>query len=177
MAGWLTALLLVAGVGGRPVRVLPKPRPMASAPAAGPVHFMTASPASISFQAGDPDSPSVPGNSAAVVTWSATGNNGRTWNLTVRSAASSFTNCPTVPVSAVTVTCTGATVSDGGRGTCAAPFTLSTSPQILIGGNEGSGGNADYAVNLSFTLADSWKYIARTSPQCSLFLTYTATLD
>jgi hypothetical protein len=33
-----------------------------------------------------------------------------------------------------------------------------------------------YAVTLSFTLADNWKYIAETSPPCSLSLSYAATV-
>ena len=147
---------------------------MAAAPAAGPVLFMSASPATISFQANDPDSPSDPGNSAATVGWWSYGGNGAAWSLTARAAASTFSNCPTVPVSAVTVSCTSATVS-GGSGSCRPPFTLSTSPQNIAVGTQGA--LSQYTVNLTFTLSDSWKFIAQLSPSCSLSITYTATLN
>jgi hypothetical protein len=54
--------------------------------------------------------------------------------------------------------------------------TLSTSSQTVANGTEASGQTL-YTVNLTFTLTDSWKYIAELSPQCSLSLTYNAVFN
>jgi hypothetical protein len=137
---------------------------------------LTISPATINFNATNPSSaPVVPGNAPASVTWQnldlATGS----WTLAVQAGAASFANCPRIPISAVTVSCTSATANDGGTGTCSAPFALSTSPQIAAGGNQAVL-TFSYAVTLNFILADSWKYIAETTPSCSLTLSYLATV-
>jgi hypothetical protein len=73
------------------------------------------------------------------------------------------------------VTCTSATVNGGGgTGVCGGAVTLSTASTQIASGFEGSG-TRNYAVNLGFTLADSWKYVAKISPLCTLTLTYTVT--
>jgi hypothetical protein len=95
--------------------------------------------------------------------------------LTVQAGSAGFGNCPTVPVSAVTVSCASATTNTGGSGKCGPAFALSTSPQVVAGGNQ-SGSTFSYAVTLTFSLADNWKYIAETSPSCLLTLSYTATV-
>jgi hypothetical protein len=110
------------------------------------------------------------------VTWQYTGTRNNTWNLTVQASAAAFANCPTVPVSAVTVTCASTTVSGGGAGACGAAFPLSTTAHVVASGTEGR--NSDtYTVVINFTLADSWKYIAKTSPACSSTLSYVTTLQ
>lgn len=176
MTGWLPISILLASGVVRPVVPPGKPRAVTIQPLAGPVLNMTATPSTISFQATNPDSPSDPGSSAATVTWNANGGNNKSWSLTVRSYSSAFTGCATVPVSAVTVSCSSATITGNGTGTCSAPFALSTTPQQLVSGREGSN-NASYTITLTFTLTDSWRYIAKLSPQCSLALTYTANLN
>jgi hypothetical protein len=94
----------------------------------------------------------------------------------VQAPSASFPGCSTVPVSAVTVTCSSATVSGGGSGSCGGPVVLSTSAQNLATGTEAFL-SATYTVNLTFTLTDSWKYVAQLSPPCSLTVTYTANLN
>ncbi len=134
---------------------------------------VSATPATITASATDPDLGSVSAT-PVTVSWSALlGLPTQTWTLYVQASGTSFAGCSTVPVSAVTVTCTAASASGiGGTGTCAGPFPLSTSPQLVASGAEGTAlGN--YSVNITYTVAESWKYIA--APSCTLTLTYTAT--
>jgi hypothetical protein len=177
MGAWLSTFVLLAAASGRPVRLPVRPHTISpTARLAGAVTNMTATPATISFQATDPDSPSVSGSSPGSVTWKATGIIPASWSLTVQAPAATFPGCPTVPVSAVRVTCTGVTVTGGGNGSCSGPVSLSTSAQNLAAGTEGLL-NTTYTVNVTFTLTDSWKYIAQLSPQCSLSISYTANLN
>ncbi len=91
--------------------------------------------------------------------------------MSVQATASTFSGCSTVPVSAVTVACATASVDGGGgTGSCGAPFTLSTVAQQVAGGVEGDG-TQFYLVQLNYTLAESWRYVA--SPSCAVTLTYT----
>ena len=138
------------------------------------VGTVTATPSTISFNATDPDLGSVAGNSPATVSWDATaGNNSNNWTLTVQAAATSFTGCGTVPVGAVTVACSSASVSaGGGTGVCSGAFPLSTLSQQVAGGKEGNG-TRSYTVNINFTLTDRWRYVAALSPPCTITLTYT----
>jgi hypothetical protein len=154
-------------------------KPHKVAPAAGPivpllatVGTVSASPATISFTATDPDLGSVPGSAASTVSWTTTGGlTTSTWTLQVQAAAASFTGCGTVPTSAVTATC--GSVTGGTSGACKPAITLSTTAQQVATGKESTSLNAPYSVILNFKLADSWKYIAKSS--CTLTLTYTAT--
>jgi len=96
--------------------------------------------------------------------------NKQNWTLTAQAGAASFTGCATVPASAVTVTCASTSVTGGGgTGSCSGSFTLSSSPQQVAGGLEGN----SYTVTLNFKLTDRWRYIAATTPSCTLTLTYT----
>jgi hypothetical protein len=148
--------------------------PLAGPPAATSLASVTASPSTISFTATDPDLGSVAGSSASTVSWTTSGgSSGSTWNLKVQAGAASFTNCASVPTSAVTATCSS--VTGGSSGACSAAITLSTSGQQVATGHEANGGSQPYSVKMNFTLADSWAYIAKTSPACTLTLTYTVT--
>jgi hypothetical protein len=143
-------------------------------PLATSVATITATPSTISFTATNPDLGSVAGSSASTVSWKTTGgSSSSTWNLKVQAAATSFTNCATVPMSAVTVSCSS--VTGGSSGACATSFALSTTAVQVASGKESTASNATYSVNLNFTLADSWQYIAKQSPSCTLTLTYTVT--
>ena len=176
MSGWQFIPLAVALAAGPPAPVTSKPRVATVAPRATASITLSVTPATISFQATDPDSPADPGSSAAVVKWTSNSTVLRQWSLSVQPSATSFQGCPTVPVSAVTVTCTQATNATlFGNGACSAPAALTTSPQTVASGNEGLGSGA-YEVDLTFTLTDSWKYIANSSPQCTLTVTYTSNL-
>lgn len=180
----LTApLVLWLGVFRGTAQVVPGPQksrvvaragtlgPLAPGPLAS-VASVTASPGTISFTATDPDLGSVSGSSASTVSWTtSSGSSSNTWTLQVQGSAATFGNCPTVPASAVTVTCTS--VTGGSSGACNASFPLSTTGQQVAAGQESSGTNKAYSVTINFTLADSWAYIAKTSPACTLTLTYT----
>ena|SRR5579871_734029 len=132
------------------------------------------SPATISFAAVNPDStPVVSGSAPAAVTWQNLDFNQGNWTLTVQAAGAGFTSCPSLPLSAVTVSCSSVTTTIGGTGNCAAAFPLSTTAQTVASGTQ-SFLTYSYSVNVNFTLADNWKYIAETSPSCSLSLSYTA---
>lgn len=141
-------------------------------PLTATVGTLTASPATISFTATDPDLGSVAGSAASTASWTtSSGSTTSAWNLQIQAAAASFTGCATVPMSAVTVTC--GSVTGGTSGACKPAITLSTTAQQVATGNESASTNAPYSVTLSFSLADSWKYIAKSS--CTLTLTYTVT--
>ena len=164
-------VVLSASQKGRAVAGVNRVLPMAGAATVGTV---TASPATISFTATDPDLGAVSGNSAGIVHWTTTNGSGSsTWNLSVRSTASSFANCGTAPASAVTVQC--GSVTGGTGGSCKPGFKLTTSNQVIASGNESTGANANYWTSVTFTFTDSWSYIARQTPSCSLSLTYTVT--
>ena len=143
-------------------------------PMATSLSAVSASPGTISFTATDPDLGSVAGSSAATVSWTTSGGSAAsTWNLKVHGNPASFTNCATVPRSAITVTCGG--VTGGSAGTCGGAITLTGTGQQIASGKESTSANAPYSVTLHFTLADSWSYIAKQSPSCTLTLTYTVT--
>ena len=174
MTGWLSIALLAA-MGARPV-VIPtgKLRPMAASPQVG--NFtLTVNPATITFSATNPGTiPVVAGSSSVIATWSALAS-GNNWSLTVQATTPTFTNCSTVPVSAVTVSCSAPSITGlGGSANCAAASPLSNTRAVTVAsGSEGTI-SWSYSVTISFTLADSWSYIAETSPACTLSLTYTA---
>jgi hypothetical protein len=128
-------------------------------------------PSTITFTSPDPDVTPVNGNTTATISWSMNGIL-NTWTLSVNAAASSFTSCPLVPVSAVKVQCSSATPGLLGSANCAGgTLTLSTSPQTIASGTQGLSGTT--TVTVMFTFTDAWKYPANSS--CSLSLTYTAT--
>lgn len=177
---WLTIPVLWAVSTGQPVSKLVAPKATRNFATVHPMangnFTVTVSPATISFTATNPNSaPVVAGSATATASWNNLDFNTGAWNLTVQSAAASFVNCATVPVSAVTVSCASVTTTVGGSGSCAAGFKLSTSPQIVASGNQALL-TYSYTITLNFTLADSWKYIAENSPSCSLSLAYTATV-
>jgi len=140
----------------------------------GTVGLLSASPASLSFTASNPDAGVVSGSSPASLTFNvSSGDHNKTWTLSVQSDSSTFDGCPTIPVTAVQVSCGTASVGgSGGTAGCSGPFPLSTSPQQIAGGAQADGvGSNSYAVSINFTLAESWRYVA--NPSCSTTLTYT----
>ena len=130
-----------------------------------------ATPAAIRFTATDPDQGAVAGT-PATITWVTDRGSNNFWSISVNADRSTLNGCGTVPTSAIRVSCSSATVSGGGgTGTCAAPFSLSGTPQLVAGGREGSS-TRTYTVNINFSFTDSWRYIASNGPSCSLTLTY-----
>jgi hypothetical protein len=179
MVVWLsvTALLAAAGrpAAPRPPTAHAKPLTAQARPAAGDFS-LSVSPATITFTATNPDSAPVDlGNAGAWVSWQSRVGKAGSWSLTVQAGSPGFSNCPAIPISAVTVFCASAATNTGRSGNCSPPFALSTSPQVVARGNQGTT-TFSYAVTLSFTLADNWKYTAETSPSCSLSLSYAATV-
>lgn len=136
------------------------------------VSSFTAMPSAIYFTAANPDGGPVSGSSTATLSWSVAGGSTlQNWTVSVQATASSFTGCSTVPVSAVNVSCATAAVNGGGgTGSCGGSFSLSTVAQQVAGGAEGDG-LQDYTVQVNYSLADSWRYVA--NPSCSLTVTYT----
>jgi len=134
----------------------------------GTVQLLSASPGTVSFNANNPNSGSVFGSSNATVSWTiSAGSHLKNWTLSVQASSSSFSGCPTVPVSAVQVSC--GSVSGGSGGTCSGSSSLSTSFQQVAGGTQADLAGT-YSVSIDFTLAESWRYIANSS--CNITLTY-----
>jgi hypothetical protein len=138
------------------------------------VGVVTVSPSNISFTASNPDGGAVSASSPATLSWQVlSGSHLQTWNVSLQASSSTFSNCPTIPVSAVQVRCSTASVSGGGgSGSCGGSFPLSTTLQQAAGGVQGDNTNT-YTVYLTFTLAESWRYTANSS--CSLSITYSVT--
>ena len=136
----------------------------------GTVNSLLASPSSISFQASNPNGGVVSGSSPASLSWAIPdGSNLKTWTLSVQADSSTFSGCPSIPISAVVVSCGSASGGGGATGTCSGSFPLSTTPQQIAGGAQGDAANS-YFVSANFTLAESWHYVAKSS--CSITLTY-----
>ena len=138
--------------------------------------MVNVSPATLTFDATNPDlAPAVAAHANATVSWQNRSSIPGRWDLMVRADSASFTNCPRIPVSAVTVSCVSAVTNTASSGNCRPGFALSTSPERIAGGNQ-TGATFSYSVALSFTLADNWRNIAESSSPCSLSLSYTATV-
>ncbi len=140
------------------------------------IALFNVTPSNISFSATDPDFPTVAGSAPSTATFNLLGGApSRIWTLSVQASGSTFSGCTTVPVSAVTVTCSSAVVSNvggsTGSATCSPSASLSTTPQQVASGKEGTAGDF-YTITTNFTLTDSWKYIAATTPTCPITLTY-----
>jgi hypothetical protein len=140
--------------------------------ALGTLGSLSASPGTISFQASNPELGLVSGSSPGSLAWIVlSGSHAQNWSVSVQAGSSSFVGCATIPISAIRVTCSVATVSGGaGTGACSSSFPLSTTPQQVAGGSEGTGTNS-YSVSMNFTLAESWRYVANSA--CTITITYT----
>ena len=180
----MTAVLsiVVLSAAAAALRPAAPPRKLHTAanvkPMASDDFTLNVSPATITFTttSNPGTNPVVAGSSAATATWTTLSHRANNnWTLTVNAAAVSFTNCPWVPVSAVTVTCSSAGVSESGAtAVCSGAFPLSTTAQQVAGGSMDNRFSYNYTVTINFTLADSWKYIAEQNPACSLSLNYLA---
>lgn len=154
---------------------------MAAADAGGPrlaaISSYSATPATISFAATDPDGAPVSSSPSALL--SANINGGvttLTWNIRVRAAAANLTGCSkSIPVSAVTVATCSASATGGGTANCQTPFTLTTAYQVLVSGMEGAGAFS-ITTNVTYTLAESWSYIGTSTP-CTVTLNYNLTAN
>lgn len=131
---------------------------------------MTVTPSTINFSATDPDLGLVAGSAASTVSFTLWFGSASNWTLTISSSTSTFSGCTTIPASAITATCTAGTASQGSA-VCSAAGPLSTTGIQVASGAQGT--IANFTVTVNFTLSDSWKYIAQTSPTCPLSLTYT----
>ena len=177
MAGWFPiAVFAAAAVAGQRARPVVQPRTAASVqPLAGTTFPLSVVPATVTFQATDPDTSTVAGGSPASVSWTYNGQWFANWTLTVQAPSAYLTNCPGIPASAITVTCSSSSANNFGSASCAGAFPLSTTPQVVASGLEGVLAPS-YQIQISYTLSDTWKRAAQLSPSCSLSLTYIATL-
>ena len=141
--------------------------------AAARVEEFTATPGSVTFQAADPDAGFALNSTVTVVQWRITnGKDKDGWVLLASANAATFDGCPTIPVEAVTVTCTSATaLGSAATGTCAAPVKLAHSPVQIAGGQQGDKDH-QYIVTLTMRLEDKWSYIATAGATCGISLTY-----
>ena len=171
--------LLAAQTGKHPPKMAPHPA-LSVKPLATANFSVYASPSSISFAATNPDSPTVAGSATTTVSWTTTSTPANDpWKLQVSSTSSSFSNCATaIPASAVTITCTSGFNPGPGGFNCGAPATLSTSPVTVASGTlPYAGSSTSFWMTFTFTLTDSWSYIAQTSSSCTLNITYLATVN
>jgi hypothetical protein len=173
----LVAAALIAGPGGAPAEDKKPVRPQATAgpitPFAGTVTSLTFSPTTASFNSTNPDG--TVNASATVVSWRVTGGtNTLTWTLSVRGPASgSFTNCATIPNSAVRVSAPSGTVNGGGGSYVAGgTITLTSSDQQIASGLEGTG-TRNYTANVTYTIVDAWRFIPSGALGCTMAVTYT----
>lgn len=138
----------------------------------------TTTPAAITFTANNPGG-TIAGSATALLDMNVPNQNHNPWTITVQATTSSM-NCGTatpVPVSAITVTCSGAYKpgSHGGTVACSGAFALSSSSaQTIVSGTLATT-NGDYGATVTFTLNDSWNYIATTGQSCSVNINYVAT--
>jgi hypothetical protein len=141
------------------------------------IQVPTATPATITFTANDPDNPAVGGSVSATISFRVTGGaTARTWNVQVQATSANFSSCPSsVPVSQVTATCASVVVGGNATGTCSGPVNLSTGLQTVASGNEGSG-TVTYTVVVNYKFTDSWRFIP-TGSACSLGLSYLITAN
>ena len=139
------------------------------------LQIFTVSPATVSFTSSDPDASATSPSATVFLSFSGS-SSGKAWTLQVRTGASTLTNCPTVPLSAVSAMCTGVTPTGSGSptGGCAASVPLSTSYQTIASGIQGSGTDT-YTINLTYNFTDAWQYPGANS--CSVALTYQALAD
>jgi hypothetical protein len=158
----------LAHVGNRHVGLF---RPSHLNVAFGTLGAVSATPGTISFQASNPDGGPVSGSYPGSLTWMVlSGSHLQNWTLSVQAGSSTFTGCPTIPISAIHVNCGSASVSGGsGTGACSGSFPLSAAAQQVAAGAEGDG-TKSYSVSINFTLAESWRYLANSG--CTITLTY-----
>jgi len=136
------------------------------------IHSILATPATITFLATDPDSPTL--TVPVTVQFRTTGgSNTKAWQLDLQATSgANMVGCPSaIPINKIQVSCVSSSVDNGGTGVCAAPFNLSTGLQPIASGMEGTGNAVPYQVVLNFTFQDSWRYIA-TNTACSVTLNY-----
>jgi hypothetical protein len=176
----LVVVLVAVGAGG--LRAADRPpvpvqnRPLASS---GPGVFarldtLTVNPRTVSFVSSDPDTSgtvTVP----ATVSWNMrSGWPFNYWTLSVRATGAYLTGCPSIPVSAVQLTCEKVTDpwALGGGACTVSTINLSTTSQQIATGREDPF-QGSYLVNLHFTFKDSWRYIATSGQTCSVDLVHT----
>lgn len=131
------------------------------------LHNSAILPTTLTLSSSDPDSGVVNASGTSVLSFRTTsGLPSRSWTVKAQATGTTFTGCPsTVQTSVVKLTCTSVSVSSPATGTCAAPITLSTSPQLLAGGVEDGKSNADYSIsfNVDIVFTDAWNYIPTTT--------------
>lgn len=141
------------------------------------IQIPSATPATITFTASDPDNPSVAGSSSATISFRTTGGNSTsTWRVEVQAASANFFSCPNaVPATRVIVNCANVSTTRSATGVCSGSVNLSTGFQTIASGLEDNG-NVQYTIVVNFTFTDSWRFIPGGS-SCSLGLNYLITAN
>ena len=142
------------------------------------ISSFTVAPASISFTTSNPDAGQVSISGSTIISHASSGgDSNKALTINIKANTANFTNCATVPVSAIQVASCSAVVTSSGSGTClAAPFSLTTGDQALVTGKQPAGSGTS-TTTITFTVAESWRYIGAISPLCTLSLTYTIILQ
>jgi hypothetical protein len=144
------------------------------------VSTFTAASGTVAITASNPDL--TPFSNTSSVSWfvlaQITGT-GYSWALRVQPAASTFTSCPNIPISAVKMTCTSVTdtaLIGGSTKSCGSSFNLSSAGQTLVasGTDPIIGLLFTRTVNYQLSFTDSWQYAATTSP-CTITLNFSLT--
>jgi hypothetical protein len=162
----LSAVLLAAMLAATP-QVSSRTNAVVFGPQPMTVSAQSVTPATITFTAPDPDTNATVAGSASASLKFTLAMGKTAWSVAVSSPG--FTNCATVPVSAVTATATCTTTS--GTSSCS-NGALSAAGTTIASGTKANPASA-FTITIAFTLADSWTYIASSS--CSLALTYSIT--
>ena len=168
--------LLFAGCPGGHCR--PAIRPHRIAPMSIFVSAINTSSGTVTITSSDPDA--APSTSTSV-SWSIIASlGGYSWNLKLQPAASTFTSCSNVPISAVKITC--ASIVDtallgGSSKSCNSNFNLSAASQTLASGTDPAVGLLfQRTVNFTVGFTDSWQYQATSSSSpCTITLNYSLT--
>ena len=153
-------------------QVIPEPRREYVPYLGGNVTSITYS-SPVTITSSDPDVVTTSSSSPVIV--SMTGPiSTQPWNMQVKAASSTLTNCPKVPISAVTAVCNSFSGGgDGGNptGSCGS-VVLSNAYQVIGSGRQGDGGLDTFTFNMSFRFTDAWKYPGAISSPCGVSVTY-----
>jgi hypothetical protein len=139
----------------------------------GQIHSFTVTPSTLSFVATDPDNGGpAPQSSVAGVLFR--GSPSRYWTLHVQAESGSLNNCGGIPASALVLRCLSARFSGAGPGNAscnASPVQLSTAPQLVAQGRQGTLLNR-LTVEMQVSFVDSWRYPGAQAHACTVSLRY-----
>src|SRR5260370_13057533 len=118
-------------------RIARRPSPISVRPLATSINSFTVGTANVTIAGTNPTTTPSPSGSVTLTADLKNSSSGNAWNITIKSAASTFSGCTTVPLNAITASCS-VTPPAGAAGTCNS-VALSTTAQTLVSGTESSG--------------------------------------